>query len=458
MAKAKICVVGAGSVTFLPNLVRDLAVTRSLHGITLVLMDVDPERLQMAKSLASRYFSEAKVDIQVQATSDRVECIKGADVVLNMASAISNQESGTMMETAERFGYYRGIDSQEWNMVNNYLTFTGYKNFKIALGVAKDIEEHSPGAWMIQISNPVLEMTTLIMRETKVKVLGWCHGAHNGVEQLSRMALGIDPKEVQFQAAGFNHVVFLTGFRYRGEDAYPLIDRWLKDKAQDFWRSYVLRPWEETLSKAAADMYRLYGLYPLGDTARSGTWKYHYDLETKRRWYGPIGGVDSEIGWGIRLLLYQEGFNRFRRLALDHGVDLTKELPLTRSGETIVDTMDSLINGTERRLMLNVRNDGLITGLPNDVAVEVPVYVSGKGVRPESVGPFSKRFYSSVLYPRLQRMEWALDAFLSSTREVIVEALLRDPRTKSEAQARQAVDAVLNLPFNRELNAHYRGS
>ena len=32
---------------------------------------------------------------------------------------------------------------------------------------------------------------------------------------------------------------------------------------------------------------------------RSGGWKYHLNLATKKRWYGPLGGFDSEIGWAL---------------------------------------------------------------------------------------------------------------------------------------------------------------
>ncbi|MBP1357409.1 MAG: alpha-glucosidase/alpha-galactosidase, partial [Sulfolobus sp.] len=134
---AKICIIGAGSVTFGPNITRDLALTKSLYNNKISLMDIDKERLEMSYSLMKRYFQETGAEYEVEKTLDRRECIRDASVILNVASAISNEEILTMIETAEKYGYYRGIDAQEWNMVSNYLTFTGYKNLKIALDVAR---------------------------------------------------------------------------------------------------------------------------------------------------------------------------------------------------------------------------------------------------------------------------------------------------------------------------------
>ena len=453
----RICVIGAGSMSFMANLVRDLAVTEGLRGATISLMDVDSERLRMGYSLARRYFEAVKADYRVEATTDRREAVRGADFVINLAFAIGYSNLGAMIEVAERHGYYRGLDATEWNMVNTYPTFTAYKQYAVALGLAEDMLELAPDAWLIQVSNPVLEISTLLYRRTRgrLKVIGYCHGAPGGVELLARRALGLDTHRVDFQVAGFNHVVFLTKFLYDGVDAYHLIDEWVEERFSDFWRSAVLGPWEETLSRAAVDMYRLYGLYPVGDTARSGTWKYHRDFRTKQYWYGPLGGVDSEAGWALRLLLNRRAMERLRRLAFDPEVNVVGELPPVKSGEHIVDIIDSIANRVERRLILNIPNRGVLPRLPPDVFVEVPVRISGGQLNPEQVA-LPNKVYAYALYPRLERLEWALEAFEAGSRELLVDVLMRDPRTRSYEQAREAVEAVLNLPFNEDLKIHYR--
>ncbi len=453
----KVCVIGAGSKAFIASLLRDFALTSSLHGITLALMDIDEHRLTRSYTLAQKYFSELKVPINIERTMDTKACVEGSSFIINLAFAIGYDHYGMMVETAEKHGYYRGVDSTEWNMVCCYPTLTGYKQYVVALNVAELISEYAKDAWMIQVSNPVLETTTILhMQYPKLKLVGYCHGAVYGVAQLASKALGLDTSKIEWQAVGLNHVVFLTRLKYNGEDAYHLIDEWIEKKSEEFWANYVPGPWEETLSRAAVDMYRLYGLYPLGDTARSGTWKYHRDLKTKIYWYGPVGGIDSEVGWGIRMLLNQENENRLERAAFNSSVKATDVYPPVKSGEHIVDFIDSVLNGVERRIILNVPNNGILPRLPSDAIVEAPVYVKGDSIRPEAIVNVPNRMYSYVWYPRLAVTERALEAYLAGSRELLVEALMHDPRTRSNEQAREVIDDLLNLPFNEDLKRHYR--
>ncbi|WP_449462292.1 family 4 glycosyl hydrolase [Tardisphaera miroshnichenkoae] len=185
-------------------------------------------------------------------------------------------------------------------MVNVYANFTGFELYEAATKAADDVEELAPNAWFIEIANPVFEVFTLLGRtRPKLKGIGYCHGAVHGVRLLATRALGLDFDRVEFKVAGFNHVVFLKELRYEGENAYGKIDDWIANKARDFWKKSAIGPWgegERAFSRAAADMHANYDRFPPGDTARSRTWKYHRDLKTKQRWYGPTGGVDSEMG------------------------------------------------------------------------------------------------------------------------------------------------------------------
>ena len=99
--------------------------------------------------------------------------------------------------------------------------------------------------------------------------------------------------------------------------------------------------------------------------------------------------------------------------------------------------------------------DGLIAGLPDDVAVEVPVWVDRKGIHREKIGQIPNRLFNLALIPRLVRLEFAMEAFFEGGRSVLLELLFRDPRTKSDEQANRVLDEILNLPFNRDVKRHY---
>ncbi|MGB9717206.1 MAG: alpha-glucosidase/alpha-galactosidase [Thermoproteota archaeon] len=452
----KIAVIGAGSLAWSATLVRDLCLTPSLRGSVVTFMDINEERLNLIYAFAKRYASEVKADLAFEKTTDRRAALKDSDAVINTAMAGGHSYYEKMRQVSEKHGYYRGINSVEWNMISDYHTIWGYYQFKLALGVAKDIEELSPEAWLLQLANPVFELTTLISRETKTRVIGLCHG-HLGYLEISRI-LGLNPKNVDFEAIGFNHVIWLTRFKHDGEDAYPLIDDWIRNRAEEYWRVWredQVNPFDVQMSPAAVDMYRIYGLFPVGDTVRGGTWKYHWDLETKRKWYGSLAGPDSETGWKVYLDMLQYNFDTIAA-AIKDPAPLTSVLPTQLSHESVVPIIDSLMNDKEGVYQVNVLNKDTIDDLPDDVAVEIPARVDGKGAHRMRVERLPRRIVNYVLRPRMMRMEWALEAFLEGGRDTLFEWLITDPRTKSTEQVNQVIDDILSMPENLEMAKHFK--
>jgi len=428
----------------------------SAPGSTFTLVDINKERLDAVYDLGSRYIKDLGTDIKLEKTLDRRVAIKGADFVVNTAMPGGHEHQEAMRNVGMKHGYYMGVDNAEHNFVWDYFTILGFKQYNLALEIARDMEEICPNAWMMQTANPIFEVTTLLRRNSKIKVAGFCPGYH-AVHHLM-FAVGLSPAEVDFQVAGFNHCIYLTKFKNKetGEDAYPLLDEWTKTGAPELWKNHDLGLWTETISPAAVDMYRLYGMYPIGDTARCFSWKYHYDLETAKKWYGEIGGTDSELGLQMCLDRFQGNVDRMFRLLKTPDLNLTKEIRPSKGNDEFSDFIDAVSLGEEKRLVLNIPNDGILTQFPNDLSIEVPVKIVDGKLYPEHVEPFPSRLLNFVMRPRMLRMEWALEAFVSRDKEMLVENLIRDPRTKSESQARETIDDLLNIPLNADMKAHYR--
>jgi len=311
MPGVKIGVIGAGSIAWASTLVRDLCLTKSLWNSTVSLMDKDNERLDLIYGSAKRYASEVKAELKFEKTTNRAEAVKDADFVINTAMAGGHQYYERMRALSEKHGYYRGINSVEWNMISDYHTIWGYYQFRLMMDVARDIEESSPDAWLLLLANPVFDGTTLVSRESKAKVIGLCHG-HLGYHEMTEV-LGLESKDVEVVSAGFNHVIWMTKFQHKGEDAHPILDEWIEEKARKYWRTWYQKqtnPFDLQMSPAAIDMYRTYGSVPVGDSVRGGTWKYHWNLEVKKKWFGPTGGPDSETGWKLYLSGHKKWLNR----------------------------------------------------------------------------------------------------------------------------------------------------
>jgi alpha-galactosidase len=452
----QIAVVGAGSVVFTGRLIVDLCLTRSLSGSTVVLMDIDKKRLNTMYNLATKYAREMNADLRIKKTTDTEEALSGADFVIDTVKIGGYEPMEAERKIAEDYGYYRGLGDR----VSDYYGGIGaFHQLKFFLDLANDVEEICPAAWLIQAANPVFEGSTLMSRATKAKVVGVCHG-HFGYTDVLR-ALRLRQEDVEVSMAGFNHNIWLVNFLHNCENAYPILDKWIEKDAEEYWKSdeYLNSPpWViEQMSPAAVDMYRVFGLFPIGDTVRSASpWWYHTGLETKKRWYGPTGGFDSEIGWKMYLNFLGEVLDLLRVWSKDPAVTLTEVYPPTFSGEQHIPFIDAIANDRETTLQLNIPNKGAISGIPDDVVVEVPTLVDGTGVRAIPVGQLPRRLMLHVIMPRMLRMEQVLQAFLDGDKKSLFLMIAEDHRTRSIEDAKALLEEQLGQCWNSEARKHYK--
>jgi len=478
MSSVKISIIGAGSAVFSLRLVSDLCKTPGLCGSVVTLMDIDEKRLEAVYILAKKLVEEFGEDIKFEKTSSLEDAIRDSDFVINTALIGGHNYLEKVREISEKHGYYRGIDAQEFNMVSDYYTISNYNQLCFFLEVAKMVEKLSPKAWLLQTANPVFEGTTLITKTVPVKTVGFCHG-HYGVLKIFEV-LKLEKEKVNWQVSGFNHGIWLNRFEYEGMNAYPILDKWIEEKYKD-WKPE--NPFDDQLSPVAIDMYKFFGVMPIGDTVRNSTWRYHKNLEIKKRWYGdPWGGADSEIGWKWYQDLLMEVTNVMKKLAkylkenpkvrisstiemLNHELSVkSSDLEINRildserkSGEQHIPFIESLLKDKKGRFIVNIPNKGkIIPDIPEDVVVEVPAIVDKDGIHPEKITPpLPKRVIMYYLYPRMIRMEMALEAFLTGDMRILKEILYRDPRTRNDEQVENVLKDILALPENEKMRKHY---
>jgi len=428
----KLGVIGAGSAEFSVGLIRDICLCESLAGSLVTLMDIDQERLEPVLDFAQRYVGELGADVKFEIAVDQEAALKDADFVVNTAQVGGHDFVEKMRAWAEQRGYYRGFRS------------VCFLNIQLMLSVARDMERLCPDAWLMQAGNPAFEGCTAMTRETGIKVCGFCHG-HFAYQELAEV-LGLDLDKVSAQSAGFNHWIFLTHFEYEGRDAYPLIDDWIATKAEEFWSDYHPDIFEDQMSRAAVEIYKLVGLFPIGDATHLVGWWFHTDLETQKKWYGEeLGSVSSEIGWAKYLRSLDDGIEKINSAAADLSSKLTEVFPPVPSGEQHIPFMDALVNDNRVELQVNVPNRGAIEGIPDDVVVEIPAMCSVRGIQPYHIGKLPDTLMINVLYPRLLQAERLVRLSTNPDRRMLMGMILEDHRTRTWEQA---------VKFCRDILAH----
>ncbi|MCB9150570.1 MAG: alpha-glucosidase/alpha-galactosidase [Caldilineaceae bacterium] len=447
----KIAVIGAGSATFSLGLVKDLCLTPNLAGSFVHFMDINEERLPMITKLAQRYSQELGQDLRIESTTDRHEALRDADFVINTADAKGHYHAAAMRDIIAKHGYYYSTGASVPG---------SYYNFNLMMSVVRDMEEICPDAWLIQSGNPVFSGCTLMTRESDIKIIGLCHG-HYGVYGIAR-TLGLEInslKDLTWQAPGLNHNVWLTFCYYRGQDMYPMIDEWIETKADEYWRTHVPeRTHDIQMSKGAIHQYMMYGLMPIGDTVRSGqSWWYHTDLATKQFWFfDKFGGPDTDIARPQYVKGLEEKLAMIKRLASDPKASVVQELGQEKTREQQVPIIDALVNNVEEQFEVNIPNNGVLAGIPDDVVVEVPAIINKGGVFPMQVEPLPPKVMYEMIYPNWLAMERELLAYKTGDRTQLIWNALQSNKTHSYEQAVALVKDVMGVEGHEEVDEFFK--
>jgi alpha-galactosidase len=432
----KIAVIGAGSATFSLGLVKDLCLTSGLAGSHVSFVDIDEERLDMIYNLGSRFAGQLGAGLTFDKTTDRKQALQGADFVINTAYVIGHFVEANMRDKArEKYGYYYLKDR-----------FGAYHQLRLMLDVAKDMEKICPDAWLIQSGNPVFAGSTLMTRETSIKVCGLCHG-HYHYREIAQ-TIGIDPDKVTWQAPGLNHNIWLTHFIYEGKDAYPLIDEWVKTKGEEYWRTHIATGTHDAqMTRSAIHQYHMYGLMPIGDAVRRGGWWYHTDIDTKKHWYGePWGGPDTHLARPVHTEILVKRINAMKGWVADPKTDLVAQVGTTKTREQIVPIMDALVNNNEGYFQVNTPNHGALEGLPDNLVTEGPAIVNQKGIQRVHVGALPPKIMLECIMPEWLDAERELLAFTTGDLSMLLYDLLQDHQTKNFDSAVALLAEQMNMP------------
>ena len=419
----QITIIGAGSAQFTLDIIRDVCLTEGLKGSTVWLVGhVNREKVEQVHSVGSRYSAEMGAGLTFRVTYDRREALEGADFVIN-AAAVSPH-----------------------NNLRQMILF---------MDVVHDMEELCPQAWLIMAANPVFAGCTLMTRQSSIKVIGLCHGFREGVRNIAEV-LGFDLADVHAQAAGLNHNVWLTHLYYQGEDAYRALDRWIETQAETYWESPAFNggklEWGN-LSPKAIHMYHFFGLLPIGDTAgHSSPWWYLTDEETQRR-----HGYVLEDWWEVYFGHINAKMEAIRQAAANPAVPVSTFIPPERStGHDHVNIIDAIANDRAGQYVVNVPNQGAIDGIADDVVVEIPALVSGRGVQGLRIGRLPEPIILT-LQAAVVRMEAELQAYLIGDRNLLVATLLNEPwSTRSLEEAEERAEGILTS--DERLARHFAGS
>jgi alpha-galactosidase len=445
----KISIIGAGSAMFSLSLIRDLCLTPNLAGSTVTFMDIDEARLDAAHALCARYASEVGNALTLEKTTDRQRALEGSDFVVNTALVAGHDRLRAGWDVARRHGYRMG---GSLHVMHDEAFWINFYQFRLFESVMEDILRICPDAWYLKVDNPVFAgITHLGRRYPQAKIVGLCHG-FAGVYHIAD-ALGLPHEGLTYEIPGVNHFVWLTHLYHNGEDVLPRLDAWIENGAAAWWAAH--KP-SDYLGPKAIDLYRRFGVFPIGDTCTTGggSWPfwYHTDDATQAQW------LEDPDGWYRDYFGYLDSnISRIRRASQDMTRPVTEEFRPRMSGEVMVPLIEAIACDMPRVVIGNVMNHGdYVPGVPRDIAVEIPLYASKRGIAPVQTNGLPRPLIDFLLRDRVASIEVELEAFTTGSRARLLDLIMMDPWTRSLGQASALLDDILALPFHADMRAHYR--
>ena len=398
----RIAFIGAGSVVFTKNLLGDILERPELHGAEIALHDIDADRLATAEAMASYVAGMRGASPAISAHLDRRAAIEGADYVLNMVQIGGHEATLKDFEIPARFGLRQTIA----DTLGIGGIFRTLRTADHMLTLGREMAELCPSAWLLNYTNPMAMLCWLVYAGTPTsQVVGLCHSVQFTVADISEL-VGVPAEEVTFSAAGLNHQAFILRFEHEGEDLYPRLTARIAGDP-DLQR------------RVRVEMYGRLGFFPTESSehlAEYVPWFMRHDAELER-YRIP---VDEYIRRSEANLVEFETV----KAALGRG----DALPVERSNEYAAVIIDSMETGEPAVIYGNVRNDGLLPGLPEGCCVEVPCLVDGTGLHPVAVPDYPPHL-AALNRTMLNPIELTVRAVLDGRPDYVRDAAMLDPNT-----------------------------
>ncbi|MFO1537447.1 MAG: hypothetical protein ACKOVH_06425 [Actinomycetota bacterium] len=423
----RIVFIGGGSYQWTPKLLLDIADTPSLAEAEIVIEDIDPRPIPDLVDFVHHIARVRQVDLRATGTTDQRAALEGADHVVVCISTGALDSMQHDLVIPERYGIRQSVG----DTVGPGGILRGLRNIPVMLGIARDMEDVCPDAWLLNLTNPMTTLTRAVLRDTSVTAIGLCHEVTIALYTLSQI-LDCDPREMNPTVAGINHLPFVTALDVDGEDGLAMLRDVLADPDARA-RPLAIRgiTGHEAVSAGGAftvdsllasnrvkvERFERFGVLPAaGDRHLVEFFPGFLTEESDwgARWGVHLTSIDDRRQW---LAHYIREFERLRG---------TDDLPREPSGEMVAAVVDSRLRDRAREIPLNIANHGQVPDLPAAVVVESMVTVDARGTRGRDVTPLP-----TVLAEQVRRVsaaqELVVEAAVSGDRTLVRDALLLDP-------------------------------
>jgi 6-phospho-beta-glucosidase len=463
----KLAILGGGGVR-MPAFIRAVLASGAGGFGEICLFEPDPGRRDTICRLSSAVAAALGHPDVVTVTSDAAEAFTGADYVFSAIRVGGDQGRVIDEEVALR----RGIVGQETTGPGGCAM--ALRTIPVVLSYCELLSRCSPGAVLINFTNPAGLITQAISAQGKVRAVGVCDTPGGTIERLAAF-LGADAGRVSASYGGLNHLGWVCSLQAGGQERMGELLARFEDLQRFDHRFAAFDPAVVRRVGAIPTEYVYYfydGRRYLDEVARAGSSRGQDVLRLNAELLAGLqrAFVDSSVDtvWsvydtllGVRRDTYMQtdmqgdsgqGEARARRAA--HPAAGLAGARVGGYEGLALRVIDGLSGGAPRELIVNTRNDGGagpspapplgLDFLASDDVVEVRARVSGDGVSPLPGPPLPRS--SQALVEQVKEYE----------RGVVEAAMTGDAGLAGVALSQHPL--VPGITAARELIADYRAA
>ncbi len=440
----KIAFIGAGSFVFGRNLLTDILMLPSLIEDTVIyLEDIDEHYLDlmykyMVKQKES--YPERYDGVSFEKTTNQRKAIEDAKYIINAIHVGGYEAYKLDLDIPYKYGVTQNVgDTLGPGGVFRFLRSTA-----VMKSILKDVEEvgYNSGSnidkpLLLNYTNPMAMVSWFCNKIIPDSTIGLCHGVFGTALEL-RLALGIEPENFSYLCAGINHMAWFIKLLYREnkssawKNAYPLLNKTLEENST-----------LEDRERLRVDMMRATGYFMTESSGHLSEYLPYYrkreDLLEKYRGTMIFANLEHNFNYEMSKKNSESVDKRITR-SLNRKVFKLKK---AHSGEYASYIMNAIETNKPFLFNGNVINKqgGLITNLPKECCVEIPVTADSQGLHPQG-GIELPTVCQALCISNVMVQKAAVEGALALDREKIYHSVLLDPNTASVCSPQEIRDMV----------------
>jgi alpha-galactosidase len=400
----------------------DIMATPELEDTEFVLMAPSTGKTSQVKAFADKVIEKNGLKSKVTVTTDRREALTGASYVITSFQVGGVSAFGLDYKIPLKYG----VDQCIGDTLGPGGVFRALRSIPVILDVARDMEELCPNATLLNYVNP-MAMICWALGETNIQYVGLCHGVQTTLDLIAGYA-GVPKQEIDYVSAGINHMGWFTKLSHQGRDLYPVLRE--KFEQPEFYVN----------EKVRGEVFRHFGYFMTESTGHLSEYVPWFRKNQKALdLYCDEPSFGGESGAYYNWCTYVADKYKDQEILKDESYDLPP-----RSVEYCAYIIEALETGKTFKFSGNLRNNGMISNLPDECCAEGAVFADRTGLHRTVIGDIPSQCAAlNMTNINVQRL--AVLAAKSGDPETVVQAIALDPLTSSVLTLKEIRDMVTEM-------------